>query len=120
VDIRILARQSGVPAEALSQANPELNFPMTPPRSYGYMLKVPVEHRQAVEATLAAATVPLLDFAIHVVKSGDTLSEIAEAFGVSVGMILEFNPSAKPLALRIGSRLFVPRTGPRTGGRSTG
>ncbi|MCX7038505.1 MAG: transglycosylase SLT domain-containing protein [Spirochaetes bacterium] len=120
VDIRILARQSGVPAEALRQANPELNFPMTPPRSYGYMLKVPAEHRQAVEATLAAATVPLLDFAIHIVKSGDTLSEIAESFGVSVGMILEFNPSVKPLALRIGSRLFVPRTGPRTGGRSMG
>lgn len=120
VDIRILARVSGVPAEALGQANPELNFPMTPPRSYGYLLKVPAEHRKAVESALAAATVPLLDFAIHVVRSGDTLSEIAEAFGVSVGMILEFNPSVKPLALRIGSKIFVPRTGPRIEGRSTG
>jgi hypothetical protein len=109
-----------VPAEALTQANPELNFPMTPPKSYGYMLKVPVEHRRAVEATLAAAAVPLLDFAIHVVKSGDTLSEIAQAFGVSVEMILEANPTVKPLALRIGARIFVPRAGPRTGGRRTG
>jgi len=120
VDIRILARESGVPAEALTQANPELNFPMTPPKSYGYMLKVPAEHRRAIEATLAAAAAPLLDFAIHVVKSGDTLSEIAQAFGVSVEMILQFNPSVRPLALRIGSRIFVPRTGPRTGGRRTG
>lgn len=120
VDLRILARESQVPLEVLAAANSELNFFMTPPKPYGYMLKVPEKHRRAVEDTLAAAAVPLLDFAVHVVRSGDTLSEIAEDFGVSVAMILEFNPAVKPLALRIGSKILVPRTGPPSSGRRVG
>jgi membrane-bound lytic murein transglycosylase D len=120
VDLRILSRESGVPLESLAAANPELNFFMTPPKSYGYMLKVPAEHTRAVGETLAAAAVPLLDFAVHVVKAGDTLSEIAESFGVTVALVLEFNPTVRPLALRIGSKLLVPRTGPPSSGRRMG
>ena len=120
VDLRILARESGVPLDVLADANPELNFFMTPPKAYGYMLKVPAQHHRAVEETLAAAAVPLMDFAVHVVKAGDTLSEIAESFSVTVAMVLEFNPSVKPLALRIGSKILVPRTGPQTSGRRVG
>ena len=120
VDLRILASRSGVPLETLAGANPELNFSMTPPRSYGYMLKVPREHGRAIEETLASAAVPLLDFDVHVVRSGDTLSEIAQSFGVSVSMIMEFNPSVKPLALRVGSRILVPRTGPAQGRNAPG
>jgi membrane-bound lytic murein transglycosylase D len=111
VDLRILSRESGVPFEVLARANPELNFSMTPPRSYGYLLKVPQEHSRAVEQTLASAAVPLLDFDVHVVRSGDTLSEIAQSFGVSVAMIMEFNPAVKPRALQVGSRILVPRAG---------
>lgn len=111
VDLRILSRESGVPFEVLARANPELNFSMTPPRSYGYLLKVPQEHSRAVEDTLASAAVPLLDFDVHVVRSGDTLSEIAQSFGVSVAMIMEFNPAVKPRALQVGSRILVPRAG---------
>ncbi len=120
VDLRILARESGVPLEILAAANPELNFSMTPPRSYGYMLKVPQEHTRAVTETLSSAAVPLLDFAVHVVRAGDTLSEIAQSFGVSVALIMEFNPSVKPRALRIGSHILVPRTGPPASARRMG
>jgi len=116
VDLRILARESGLPYETLAAGNAELNLPMTPPGSYGYELKVPAEYRDAVEQTLAAASVPLLNFVVHVVKPGDTLSEMALHYGVTVELILEFNPSLKPRALQIGAKVLVPSAGARRTG----
>ncbi len=114
IDLRILARQSGVPLDVLRAGNPELNFPMTPPRSYGYQHKFPVEYREAVQQTLDEATMPLLEFRVHVVMTGDTLSEMARRYGVSVELIQEFNPQLVPRALQIGARVLVPVVSPRS------
>jgi len=116
VDLRILARDSGVPYEVLAAGNAELNLPMTPPGSYGYELKVPAEYRDAVEKTLAGAALPLLNFLVHVVRPGDTLSEMALKYGVTVELILEFNPSLKPRALQIGAKVLVPTGSVRSTG----
>ncbi len=116
VDLRLLSRQSGVPLEVLSSGNAELNFPMTPPASYQYVLKVPEEYEQAVKDTLEAATVPLMQFNIHVVKPGDTLSEMAQKYRVTVDMILQFNPRLVPRTLQIGSKVLIPMAPPRSEG----
>jgi membrane-bound lytic murein transglycosylase D len=108
VDLSILARRSGVPFGVLTAGNAELRMAITPPASYGYMLKVPEEFRGAVEATLEGAELPLVDFRIHTVRPGDTLSEIARAYGVTTEMITDLNPAVKPLSLRVGSTLLVP------------
>jgi membrane-bound lytic murein transglycosylase D len=110
VDLRILARAAGIPLAALAEANPELSFLITPPASYAYLLKVPAPYLDAVRVTLASASMPLLEFRVHVVAEGDTLSEIAQDYGVSQGLIQEFNPGLRPLALRIGAKLLVPVT----------
>ncbi|HVO40627.1 MAG TPA: transglycosylase SLT domain-containing protein [Spirochaetia bacterium] len=110
VDLRILARESGVPFDVLTAGNPELNFPITPPGSYRYMLKVPQEYEQAVVDTLALASVPLMQFNIHVVKTGDTLSEIARRYRISVEVIQQFNPRIVPRALQVGTRVLIPMT----------
>jgi membrane-bound lytic murein transglycosylase D len=108
VDLRILARLSGVPLEVLLAGNRELNFPMTPPASYGYQLKVPFQHVEAVQKTLAAEGMPLLEFSVHVVSAGDTLYAMAKKYGVSIDLIQEFNPQIAPRTLRIGTRVLVP------------
>jgi membrane-bound lytic murein transglycosylase D len=108
VDLRILSRESGVPLEVLTRGNQELNFPMTPPGSYGYQLKVPVQYVEAVRGTLAGATLPLLEFSVHVVSAGDTLFAMAKKYGVSVDLIQEFNPQLAPRTLQIGARVLVP------------
>jgi membrane-bound lytic murein transglycosylase D len=108
VDLRLLARAAGVPLDALVAANPELNLPVTPPSSYGYVLKVPAEHADAVRGALDAATLPLLDVRVHVVAAGDTLSALAKRYGVTVEILLEFNPKVTPRALQVGYRLLVP------------
>jgi len=116
VDLRMLSRQSGVPLEVLSQGNAELNFPMTPPASYQYVLKVPQDYEQAVKDTLDAATVPLVQFAIHVVKPGDTLSGMVQSYHVPLEIIMQFNPRLSPRALPVGSKVMIPITPPRSEG----
>jgi membrane-bound lytic murein transglycosylase D len=108
VDLRILSRESGVPLSVLTAGNTELNFPMTPPGSYGYQLKVPVQYGEAVQRTLDGATLPLLEFCVHVVSAGDTLFAMAKKYGVSVDLIQEFNPQLAPRTLRIGAKVLVP------------
>ena len=42
------------------------------------------------------------------VRSGDTLSEIAEAHGIALSSLLTANPGTDPLRLRIGKNLAIP------------
>ncbi len=44
----------------------------------------------------------------HVVKSGETLSAIAQAYGVKVQVIIEANGLNNPDHLRTGQKLFIP------------
>ena len=44
----------------------------------------------------------------HEVKSGETLSAIAAAYGVSVKAILDNNDIKDPNRLRVGQKLFIP------------
>jgi membrane-bound lytic murein transglycosylase D len=113
VDLRMLAEASGVSGETLAAANPELLLGVTPPASYGYRLKVPAEHREAVERALAGDAIPLMEYRVHVVKKGDTLWAISRAYGVSLELLAESNPGIRAEALRVGSRLLVPRLGAR-------
>jgi membrane-bound lytic murein transglycosylase D len=108
VDLRILSRVSGVPLQELTAGNPELNFPITPPASYGYRLKVPSQYVEKVTEAIADAAMPMLQFLVHVVVEGDTLSEMAERYRVSVDLIQEFNPRIAPRTLRIGAKVLIP------------
>ncbi len=118
VDLRLLAREAGVPYQALQGGNPELVLAVTPPQGYGYQLKVPAESRDAVERALASAAIPLLEYEVYVVRKGDTLWQISRRFGVSLELLEESNPAADPGALRIGSRLLVPKLAAAPGGRA--
>jgi membrane-bound lytic murein transglycosylase D len=109
VDLRLLADAAGVAREALAAGNPELLLGVTPPKSYGYLLKVPPEHRQAIEQALAGDAIPLMEFRVHVVRPGDTLWAISRTYGVSLQLLAEANPGVRADALRVGARLLVPR-----------
>jgi membrane-bound lytic murein transglycosylase D len=114
VDLRMLARATGTPLDALLSGNPELNFLVTPPAAYGYQLKVPADCRDAVAAALAGSQMPLIEFRVHQVMQGDTLSAMSLRYGVSVPLIQEFNPSLAPRALRIGAKVLIPVVPPRS------
>jgi membrane-bound lytic murein transglycosylase D len=116
VDLRMLARASGAPLDALLSGNSELNFLVTPPASYGYRLKVPAEYGDAVAAALAGSEIPMIEFQVHVVTAGDTLYGMSLRYGISVPLLQEFNPLITPRALRLGSKVLIPVVPPRRSG----
>lgn len=61
------------------------------------------------DAGAAAAAVPPPEIASHVVKSGDTLSQIAKNAGVSVQDIMGLNPQiTNPDVLKVGQEVLLP------------
>jgi LysM repeat protein len=44
----------------------------------------------------------------HVVKPGETLSQIAAAYGASIDLIIKANNIRKPDEIRAGQKLFIP------------
>jgi uncharacterized membrane-anchored protein YhcB (DUF1043 family) len=44
----------------------------------------------------------------HIVSSGETMSAIAKLYGISLGQLMQANPSVNPRALQIGQRLRLP------------
>ncbi|EFL49368.1 MscS Mechanosensitive ion channel [Solidesulfovibrio fructosivorans JJ]] len=47
----------------------------------------------------------------HVIKSGDTISLLAQRYGVSVAAILKANPGLEPSRLQLGRAILIPAGG---------
>ncbi|MDR0525827.1 MAG: LysM peptidoglycan-binding domain-containing protein [Spirochaetaceae bacterium] len=130
VDLELLAAEAGIDKRDLKSANRELLYNVTPP-DQNYYLKVKSADAEAVAAVLERTDLPLIRYYFHTVASGDTLSEIAQHFGVSVDTILKNNPGLQARYLKIGTRLLIPaykdvgpyrpvqRTVPVSGGAGT-
>jgi len=52
-----------------------------------------------------------ITFVDHYVSRGQTLSEIAQRYRVSVAMIQSANPRLRSRALRVGERIIIPMSG---------
>ncbi|MCT0218688.1 LysM peptidoglycan-binding domain-containing protein [Synechococcus sp. CS-1329] len=79
--------------------------------------------RRALAALALALVLPIPALAApqHVVKSGETLSEIGERYGVSVQRLLQLNGLKDPNLVEAGTRLKLPAgAAARTGGTRSG
>lgn len=116
-----LARLAGVPLEELERLNPELTLKQTPPGS-AHELKVPLGSGSALEQALAreaaaparrsgqaVTAAPPGGRAIHVVQRGDTVSEIARRYGISVEDIRQWNDLPDVSRIAPGARLRVAK-----------
>ncbi|RMF23212.1 MAG: LysM peptidoglycan-binding domain-containing protein [Deltaproteobacteria bacterium] len=112
-----LARAAGVDVATLARMNPALQPDVAAGKLYvprGYVLNVPAEKRGAFERAYAALpatarhSAQLPYFASHRVRRGETLSEIAKAYGTSVAAIQRHNDIRDPRRLRWGTTLKVP------------
>lgn len=77
---------------------------------YGTDLKIPLESGEGESSPTATpqATPATGGPTTYVVESGDTLSEIAAIFGVTVEAIMEANGLTRPEVLQVGQTLIIP------------
>jgi membrane-bound lytic murein transglycosylase D len=107
VDVELLAETAGVDAAALKKANRELVYNVTPPDG-DYYLKVRGADAAAINAVLERKDITLIHYYIHTIQAGDTLSELAKHYGISVNHITVANPTVQARYLKIGTSLLIP------------
>jgi membrane-bound lytic murein transglycosylase D len=109
VQLSVMADKLGVYEEDLTALNPELRHKATP--NTAYALKVPPGRGEAVLASLAAMpkwSPPKVEFVVHRVRRGETLSLIALRYRTSAQRIMEANNLRSGRLLRVGQRLKIP------------
>ena len=107
----VIAQAAGVTTEEIAELNPQILRGVTPP-GLRYSLRVPPGSGHRFAARYAAVPPSeRVTWVQHVVRRGDTLSEIARAYGVSISAITAANRGIRPRRLQIGQRLMIPRAG---------
>jgi membrane-bound lytic murein transglycosylase D len=104
----VIAQLADTSPAAIMDLNRHYVRGVTPPGRPS-ILRVP----RGTGATVAQRYVDLppaerVNFLEHVVRSGETLSEIGQRYGVSVALIRAANNNVDPRRLRIGKRLVIP------------
>lgn len=107
VDISVLAKETGMDASLLKSVNPALFYSITPPDTL-YALRIPKDQEDAVKTVLDDRSKMLLEYYMYKIKSGDTLYALALHYGISIDMILQYNPGMKASALKIGKKIVIP------------
>lgn len=111
VDLEVLATSAGTSIDAIRELNPELKRWCTPPATpeHPYVLRLPRNSRATFEANFSKyAPGERLNFKIHRVEKGDTLSKIALKHHSAQEAILRMNGLTSARALRLGTDLVVP------------
>lgn len=109
VHLKKIAEKTGCSDEELANLNPELRNHATPPEPYA--LKVPVGKKAAVLAcveSLPKWSPPKIEYVVHRVRRGETLSRIAMHYRTSIQRIMEANNLRRGKLLSIGQRLKIP------------
>lgn len=109
VHLKTVADALEVDTEDLTTLNPELRHGATPNGSYA--LRVPPGKGASLLTsidTIAKWSPPKVEYVVHRVRRGETLSLIALRYRTSMQRILEANNLRSGRMLRIGQRLKIP------------
>jgi len=109
VRLSALAGKCGLDPEDLVMLNPELRREATPATSYA--LRVPQGKKDVVVASidnLPKWSPPKVEYVVHRVRRGETLSLIALRYRTSAEKIRAANNLKKGHLLRVGQRLKIP------------
>jgi membrane-bound lytic murein transglycosylase D len=109
LQIKTIAEVLDLDSGQLKDLNPELRQDLTPKTTYE--LKVPVGKGKVLMARikdLPAYTPPVAIYVEHRVRSGESLSVIAERYRTSVRSIMEMNGLRNRDYLRVGWKLKIP------------
>ncbi len=104
------AELADISTDELLRLNPAFKQRITAPQGT-YQMLVPVDRAEQFSAALAALPEDQrVNYQRYQVRSGDTLSQIARRYQVSVGALREVN-SINGNLIRVGQTLMLPRLG---------
>lgn len=111
-DLKVLAKCAGISVDLLKDMNPELIQPHTPPRyEGGYPLKVPVKtYEYFVENLKNVPKEAKLQYVIHKIRNGESLSGIAEKYKVRLNNLLRINDLSAKSKIFINQEIKIPTT----------
>ena len=118
--LKDIARVLNVSAKTLEELNPSLRYKVTP--NYPFALKLPAGTGTTFVAKLDEIPgwkPPKRAYVIHRVRFGETLSEIALKYRVSVRRIVYANHLRSASRIRAGQRLKIPLRGHSVMAKST-
>lgn len=110
IDLNVLAKCAGVSLETIKDLNPELTQHHTP-RNYdgGYPFKVPTKSYEAfVENLKNVPDEAKLQYVVHTIRRGETLSGIAYKYGVRLSHLARFNNISTRSRIYPRTRLKIP------------
>ena len=110
IDLSVLAKCAGVSLEEMKRLNPELIQHHTPPNyPGGYELRVPSQTYDAfVDNIKSIPKDAKLQYVVHKVKKGETLSGIAIKYGVGISQLAKFNKISKNSRIYPNVPLKIP------------
>ena len=112
LELKAISRALACDVSILEDLNPELRRGVTPRDIKPYRLRVPSGY-----ANVFAANYPQLpeskqtEWVQHVVRRGETLSDIAKQYGVSVTALARRNNLGPKKRLQVGQALVIPGSG---------
>jgi len=107
----VVARLADTTVAALLDLNPQFVRGVTPP---GRAVVVRVPRGRGTLVAERYDSLPVtgrITFVDHYVSRGQTLSDIAKHYRVSVSLIENANPRVRAHALRVGQRIIIPMSG---------
>ena len=108
ISFDVVARAAGIDEEIVREYNPHIVRGVTP-RGRPVRLRLPEGTAAGFRDGLAG--IPRDEWVTvteHVVASGETLSGIAQRYGIRTGELQAANPGVRARTLQIGARLLVP------------
>ncbi|MDP2683142.1 MAG: transglycosylase SLT domain-containing protein [Deltaproteobacteria bacterium] len=108
-DLRVIANACECPVEDIKELNPELLKWFTPPNYPEYEIKLPKEKAGVFQANfIVIPPQERLNFLVHTVKKGETLSLIAKKYGASIDSILYLNKLKSAKYVKVGIEIVIP------------
>lgn len=107
----VVARLADTTVSALLELNPQFVRGVTPP-ARSVVVRVPRgTGTRVAERYDSLPVTERITFVDHYVSRGQTLTDIAKRYRVSVTMIDGANPGIRARALRVGQRVIIPMSG---------
>ena len=109
LDLKTVARTTAAGVDQIRELNPELLRDVTPPGVKNYPLRVPAGTGQKLLAALPDMKASKdSEWVRHKIKKGETVSSIANKYGVSLYALLEANNLSRHSQIYAGKHLLVP------------